>query len=89
MKIIDSIEEYLPRNFQELIDLGHNLWKKHPVPVRLFLLMCFNLLLIPGVQAATGGQISTGQAYWLAFLGLVTLALAVYLFVVIVQPERF
>ncbi|MCY7323193.1 MAG: K(+)-transporting ATPase subunit F, partial [Phormidesmis sp. CAN_BIN36] len=55
----------------------------------LFLGLCFNLILAPAVFAATGGDLSRTQAYWLGALGLVTVALAVYLFFVMFVPERF
>jgi len=63
--------------------------KRNRVPLGLFLLLCFNLLLAPAVQAATPGAESRFSAYTITLLGLVTLCLCVYLFVVIFQPERF
>jgi K+-transporting ATPase KdpF subunit len=48
-----------------------------------------NLILAPVVYAATGGTISHEQSYALGFLGLVTVALSLYLFAVIFQPEKF
>ena len=63
--------------------------KRNRVPLSLFLLLCFNLLLAPAVQAATPGVESRFLAYTITLLGLVTLCLSVYLFVVIFQPERF
>jgi len=48
-----------------------------------------NLIVSPLVQASTGGVFSRGQSYALGLLGLVTISLFVYLFVVIFQPERF
>jgi K+-transporting ATPase KdpF subunit len=55
----------------------------------LFYLLCLNLILAPAVQAATGNEVSRSQAYALGILGLVTVALSTYLFVVMFQPERF
>jgi K+-transporting ATPase KdpF subunit len=63
--------------------------KRNRFPVSLFLLLCFNVLLAPAVQAATPGSESRFSAYTITLLGLVTLCLCVYLFVVIFQPERF
>jgi K+-transporting ATPase KdpF subunit len=63
--------------------------KRNRVPLGLFLLLCFNLLLAPAVQAATPISESRFSAYTITLLGLVTLCLCVYLFVVIFQPERF
>ena len=48
-----------------------------------------NLVLAPVVYAATGGTISREQSYALGLLGLVTVALSIYLFAVIFQPEKF
>ncbi len=63
--------------------------KRNRLPLGLFLLLCFNLLLAPAVQAATPIAESRFSAYTITLLGLVTLSLCVYLFVVIFQPERF
>jgi K+-transporting ATPase KdpF subunit len=63
--------------------------KRNRIPLSLFLLLCFNLLLAPAVQAATSVAESRFSAYTITLLGLVTLCLCVYLFVVIFQPERF
>ncbi len=62
---------------------------RYPVPRYLLLLLCSNLVLAPAVQAATGNALSRPQAYALGILGLVTVTLSVYLFVVMFQPERF
>jgi K+-transporting ATPase KdpF subunit len=59
------------------------------VPLSLFLVMCLNVLLSPVVQAATPGDAARWQVYTIGLLGLVTVSLCVYLFVVIFQPERF
>ncbi len=48
-----------------------------------------NLVLAPVVYAATSGTISREQSYALGLLGIVTLALSIYLFAVIFQPEKF
>lgn len=48
-----------------------------------------NLIVSPLVEASTGGILSRGQSYALGLLGLVTVSLFIYLFVVIFQPERF
>ncbi|PSB21117.1 potassium-transporting ATPase subunit F [Phormidesmis priestleyi ULC007] len=64
-------------------------WRRQKLPLYLFLGLCFNLVLAPAVFAATGGEFSRTQAYWLAALGLVTIALAIYLFFVMFVPEKF
>jgi K+-transporting ATPase KdpF subunit len=64
-------------------------WRRQRLPLYLFLGLCFNLVLAPAVFAATDGEMSRSQSYWLAALGLVTIALAVYLFFVMFVPEKF
>jgi K+-transporting ATPase KdpF subunit len=59
------------------------------IPRYLFLLLWVNLAVAPAVRAATGNDFSRPQAYALGILGLVTIALSIYLFVVMFQPERF
>jgi K+-transporting ATPase KdpF subunit len=64
-------------------------WRRQKLPLYLFLGLCLNLVLAPAVFAATGGEMSRTQSYWLAALGLVTVCLAVYLFFVMFVPEKF
>jgi K+-transporting ATPase KdpF subunit len=88
MKRNDLLNDVLPRDFQEIIELAQMLWRRHPIPVQLFLVMCFNLIIAPAVYAAD--ESLTKKAAWgLSMLGLVIVGLAIYLFVVIFQPERF
>ncbi|WP_449418756.1 K(+)-transporting ATPase subunit F [Phormidium nigroviride] len=89
MKGNDVLNEILPSNLKEAFDLLQMLRRRHPVPLQLFLLMCLNLVIAPAVYAATGEEITRKAAWALGLLGLVTLGLSVYLFVVIFQPERF
>lgn len=64
-------------------------WHRRNVSIQLFLLMCLNLVITPAVYAATDGAIERKTIYALGLLGIVTLSLSIYLFVVIFQPERF
>lgn len=64
-------------------------WHRQKTPIYLFLLMCSNLIIAPGVQAATGAALSRPQSYALGILGLVTFSLSIYLFTVMFQPEKF
>jgi K+-transporting ATPase KdpF subunit len=57
--------------------------------VYFLIILGLNLILSPLVQASTAGILSRGQSYALGLLGLVTVSLFVYLFVVIFQPEKF
>lgn len=65
--------------------------RSYPQKLAIYFLIILglNLILSPLVQASTGGILSRSQSYALGLLGLVTVSLFVYLFVVIFQPERF
>jgi K+-transporting ATPase KdpF subunit len=57
---------------------------------RYLILAClFNLALAPLVQASTGATVSREQSFALGLLIIGTIALSIYLFVVIFQPEKF
>ena len=89
MKRNDWLNDIFPRDFQEIIELGQMLWQRRPIPVQLFLVMCFNLIIAPAVYAAADESLTKKAAWGLSLLGLVIVGLAVYLIVVIFQPERF
>ncbi|WP_330203244.1 K(+)-transporting ATPase subunit F [Cyanobacterium sp. Dongsha4] len=57
--------------------------------VYLFSILVVNILISPLVYANTNQVFSKGQSYALGLLGLVTISLFIYLFVVIFQPEKF
>lgn len=76
-------------NFLELIAYIGSEWRRQRSPLWLFLALCLNLAIAPTVLAASEGSLSRTTAYAIGLLGLVTLGLSVYLFVVIFQPERF
>lgn len=75
-------------NLANLANLA-SLWRRHKIPSSLFLGLCLNLILAPAVFAASGNALTHAQAYALGILGLVTVALSLYLFVVMFAPERF
>jgi K+-transporting ATPase KdpF subunit len=89
MKRNDLLNDVFPRDFQEIIELGQMLWHRHPIPVQLFLIMCFNLIIAPAVYAAADESLTKKAAWGLSLLGLAIVGLAVYLIVVIFQPEKF
>ncbi|MBE9123388.1 potassium-transporting ATPase subunit F [Tychonema sp. LEGE 07199] len=89
MRRNNLINDVLPRTFQETIELAQMLSQRHPIPVQLFLVMCFNLIIAPAVYAAADEGLTKKAAWGLSLLGLAIIALAVYLFVVIFQPEKF
>ncbi|MEG4047388.1 K(+)-transporting ATPase subunit F [Microcoleus sp. Pol17_C1] len=89
MKRNDLLNDIFPRDFQEIIELVPMLWQRHPIPVQLFLVMCFNAIIAPAAYAAAGEDLTRKAVWGLSLLGLVIIALSIYLFVVIFQPERF
>lgn len=89
MKRVDFWKESLPKDFGEVMEIMREQWKRNPLQIQLFLLLCLNLLIAPAVDAATGAEITRKAAYALGMLGMVIAGLSIYLFVVIFQPERF
>ncbi len=59
------------------------------LPVYLLSILLLNIIISPVVYSATTTILSKGQSYALVLLGLVTLSLFIYLFIVILQPEKF
>ena len=77
LNFLDAIDTFRPKRCQQKL------------PIYVFLGLCFNVVLASSVLAASGGGIDRSQAYWLTALGLVTVALSIYLFVVMFAPEKF
>ena len=69
-------------------DILTRFWQKR-VPKILLLALLSSVAIAPAVQAATGVSLDRGQVLALVLLGITTVSLSVYLFVVIFQPERF
>ena len=69
-------------------DVITRFWQKR-VPKILLLALLSAVTIAPAVQAATGISPDRGQVLALVLLGITTISLSVYLFVVIFQPERF
>jgi K+-transporting ATPase KdpF subunit len=67
--------------------LRHNSQKS--LSFKLFLAICLNLVIAPTVYAATGGTISRANSYAIGILLIVTILLAIYLLVAMLQPQRF
>lgn len=78
----------LPQFLEEIEDFL-KLWQKHPIAMRLLFVMGFNLLIAPALYASSGDSLTRQSAWALGLLGLLTLGLSIYLFTVIIQPERF
>lgn len=64
-------------------------WRRQRISLAIFFVLCLNLFVAPAVYAAADGGLERRYAYAIGLLGLVTLGLVVYLFVVVFQPERF
>lgn len=83
-----NIPQSTAQVLEGMIEVGVE-WRRQKLPLYLFLGLCFNLILAPAVFAATGGELSRTQSYWLGALVIVTIALSIYLFFVMFVPERF
>ena len=81
--------DLLGGNLVDSISFVWSRWRKQQLPLAIFLVLCLNLLIAPVVYAAADGTLERRSAWALGILGLVTLGLTVYLFVVVFQPERF
>jgi K+-transporting ATPase KdpF subunit len=89
MNLLPNRQNMKPIQFLENIAQMSIEWRKQKLPLYLFIALCLNLVLAPAVLAATGGELSRLQAWAIALLGIVTIGLSSYLFVVMFQPERF
>ena len=69
-------------------DVMTRFWQKR-IPKILLLALLSAVTIAPAVQAATNISLDRGQVLALVLLGITTISLSVYLFVVIFQPERF
>jgi K+-transporting ATPase KdpF subunit len=89
MKRVSLLGGVLPVEAKEGITFMWSQSRKQQLPLAIFLVLCFNLIIAPAVYAAAEGTLERRHAYAIGVLALVTLALTVYLFVVVFQPERF
>jgi K+-transporting ATPase KdpF subunit len=88
-KKVDVLDKFLPVNIVEAISFVWSEWRSQKLPLAIFVALCLNLLIAPIVYAAADGTLERRSAWAIGVLGLVTLAVIVYLFVVVFQPERF
>ncbi|CAD5922232.1 Putative K+-transporting ATPase, F subunit [Planktothrix tepida] len=89
MKKIDEFNSKLTRKFKGIISLIKTKGKPNLLPLSLFFLLSSNLIFAPIIYAATGEEITRKAAWAIGVLILVTIAIALYLLAVILQPERF
>jgi K+-transporting ATPase KdpF subunit len=89
MKRADLPGKFLAMDF---IPTVFNIWsqcRKQKLPLAIFIGLCLNLLVAPVVYATAAGTLERPSAWAIGILGGVTLAMVIYLFVVVFQPERF
>ena len=89
MKRVNSWGGIIPVEAKEGISFVWSEWRRQQLPLVIFLVLCLNLVIAPAVYAAAEATLERRHAYAIGVLGLVTFGLAVYLFVVVFQPERF
>lgn len=79
---------FSPTVIEDLIAIATKLADRQPTRYLLWS-FAINLIFAPVVYAASGNTISREQSYALGLLGIGTVGLSIYLFVVIFQPEKF
>jgi K+-transporting ATPase KdpF subunit len=79
----------MKRNNLEFFVIVCDRFIKNSLAMVLFITISLNLIIAPVVMAASGTEITRNTAYAIGILYCVTIALSVYLFTVIFQPERF
>lgn len=89
MERVKLLGRILPMQMDEGISFVWWQWRRQMLPLVIFVLLCLNLVIAPAVYAAVDGTLERRQVWALGLLGLLTLGLTVYLFVVVFQPERF
>ncbi|NMG19101.1 K(+)-transporting ATPase subunit F [Brasilonema bromeliae SPC951] len=76
-------------NVPEAISFVWLQWRSQKLPLAIFVALCLNLLIAPIVYAAGDGTLERLSAWAIGVLGFITLAIILYLSVVVFQPERF
>lgn len=89
MKRADLPGKLLPMNFIQTFSNIESQWRRYKLPLTIFIGLCLNLIIAPVVYAAADGTLERRSAWAIGILGGVTLAIVIYLFLVVFQPERF
>jgi K+-transporting ATPase KdpF subunit len=89
MKINRHNKIFSIKNIIETMQNIGNRFFENSLATVLFLTISLNLIIAPVVMAASGNEITRNTAYAIGILYCVTIALSIYLFTVIFQPERF
>jgi len=88
MRQVNLLGKFLSINVMHSIFFVWSQKRKQHLPLAIFILLCLNVVVAPAVYAANN-TIEQRSAWAIGILGFVTLALVIYLFVVVFQPERF
>ncbi|MER3495083.1 MAG: K(+)-transporting ATPase subunit F [Mastigocladus sp. ERB_26_2] len=86
---VNVFNKFLSVDIVEPIYFIWSQWRKQKLPLVIFIGLGLNLVIAPVVYAAADGVLERRSAWAIGILGFITLALVVYLFFVIFQPERF
>ncbi|MGJ5672140.1 MAG: potassium-transporting ATPase subunit F [Nostochopsis sp.] len=86
---INIFNKFLSTNIVESISFIWSQWRKQKLPLIIFIGLCLNIVIAPVVYASADGVLERRSAWAIGVLGFITLALVVYLFFVVFQPERF
>jgi K+-transporting ATPase KdpF subunit len=92
IKIFNSDEISTKIHLQNMEGVNFKLFTKffsRKLPIYLLSILAINIIISPLVYASTNQILSKGQSYALTLLGLVTISLFIYLFIVIFKPEKF
>ncbi|MBW4632030.1 MAG: potassium-transporting ATPase subunit F [Iphinoe sp. HA4291-MV1] len=88
-KDFDVLGKLLSMNIVEAISFIWLKWRSQKLPLAIFVALCFNALIASMIYVAADGTFERLSAWAFGVLGLVTLVIVIYLFVVVFQPERF
>jgi F subunit of K+-transporting ATPase (Potass_KdpF) len=88
-KEVDWLSQFFSMDVVEGVSFVWSQWRIKKLPLVIFVALCLNLLIAPLVYAAADGTLERHSAWAIGILGLVTLSVVVYLFIVVLQPEKF
>ncbi|BAZ69244.1 MAG: potassium-transporting ATPase subunit F [Pelatocladus maniniholoensis HA4357-MV3] len=86
---INLFNKFLSTDIVESISFIWSQWYQQKLPLIILIALCLNMVIAPVVYAAADGVLERRSAWAIGILGFITLALIVYLFFVVFQPERF
>lgn len=83
------LSKFISSDMVEVVSFVWSEWRSKKLPLAIFVALCLNLLIAPLVYAGANGTLERRSAWAIGILGFVILAIVVYLFFVVFQPERF